>query len=55
MTNIQQQAQQALDSLNESVHEALDKKRRLGQYAVIWQNNKVVRIFEDDKTLKKEG
>ena len=27
-----------LDSLQKAVSDALDKKRRLGQYAVVWKN-----------------
>ncbi len=50
MTDIQLQAQAVMKSLNESVHEALDKKRRLGQYAVIWKDGKAVRLFDEEKT-----
>ena len=56
MTAIQEQAQKVMDSLNRSVEEALDKKRRLGQYAVVWQDGKVVRLFEaDDSTSDEKG
>lgn len=48
MTATQEQAQKVMDSLNKSVLEALDKKRRLGQYAVIWQNGKIVKTLADD-------
>jgi hypothetical protein len=27
-----------LDTLQDAVNKALDKKRRLGQYAVVWKN-----------------
>lgn len=50
MTAIQEQAKKVMDSLNKSVDEALDRKRRLGQYAVIWQDGKVVRLFEENDT-----
>lgn len=36
--------QQALDALRSAVSEALDRKRRLGQYAVIWRDGQAVRI-----------
>ena len=36
--------QRALDALRSAVAEALDRKRRLGQYAVIWRDGHVVRI-----------
>jgi len=34
----------ALDALRNAVAEALERKRRLGQYAVIWRDGRVVRI-----------
>lgn len=48
MTDLQEQAQKTMDSLNKSVAEALDKKKRLGQYAVIWEDGKIGRLFEED-------
>jgi hypothetical protein len=33
---------QALEILRQSVAKALEKKRRLGQYAVVWKNGKPV-------------
>ena len=48
MTPIEQFAQQALESLQKSVTEALDRKRRLGQYAVVWKDGKVVHLFEEE-------
>ena len=40
--------QRALDALRSAVAEALERKRRLGQYAVFWQDGRVVRIEADD-------
>ncbi len=40
--------QQALDALRSAVAEALERKRRLGQYAVIWRDGHVVQIDPDD-------
>ena len=40
--------QRALDALRTAVAEALDRKRRLGQYAVIWRDGHVVRINPGD-------
>lgn len=54
MTKVQLQAQAAMKSLNESVHDALERKRRLGQYAVIWQDGKIMRLFDDENTDGKE-
>ena len=34
--------------LRQAVAEALDRKRRLGQYAVFWQDGKVVRVEAKD-------
>ncbi|MBW6520850.1 MAG: hypothetical protein K0A99_07540 [Desulfoarculaceae bacterium] len=39
--------QQMLDCLKQAVAQALDKKKRLGQYAVFWEDGKPVLIGED--------
>ena len=39
-----------LESLRNAVAKALEKKRRLGQYAVIWRDGKPVFIGEDAPT-----
>ena len=52
--NIQQQAQQALESLQKSVQETLERKRRLGEYAVVWKDGKIVRLFDEDTTATKK-
>ena len=36
-----------LEMLRQAVRKILDKKQRLGQYAVIWRNGKPVRTDED--------
>ena len=54
MTEIEKKAEIILRSLNKSVQEALDKKKRLGQYAVVWRDKKVVRLFENDDVLVKD-
>ena len=36
--------QRALDALRRPVAEALDRKRRLGQYAIVSQDGRAVRI-----------
>lgn len=36
-----------LSSLKEAVANALEKKRKLGQYAVVWEDNKLVYRGED--------
>ena len=40
-------AQRQLNTLRQAVRNALERKRRLGHYAVIWQDGKPVRIGED--------
>ncbi|HXI12073.1 MAG TPA: hypothetical protein VNM92_05450 [Thermoanaerobaculia bacterium] len=45
--------QQALDALRSAVAEALDRKRRLGQYAVIWRDGQVVRIEPEEEAPSK--
>lgn len=39
--------QKILETLQKAVNEALDKKKRLGQYAVIWRDNRPVAIGEN--------
>jgi len=36
-----------LDSLKQAVTKDLEKKKRLGQYAVIWEDGKPVLLGED--------
>ncbi|WP_295623579.1 hypothetical protein [uncultured Nitrosomonas sp.] len=45
--NLSDKGQIILDSLQQAVTKTLERKRRLGQYAVIWQNGKPVMIGED--------
>ena len=35
------EAQHALASLRKTVHDTLERKRKLGQYAVIWRQNRI--------------
>ena len=48
MKHVPVTSQQALDALRSAVAEALERKRRLGQYAVIWRDGQVVRIEPDE-------
>jgi len=53
-----QDSQAMLDTLKIAVNKTLDKKKRLGQYAVVWSDDKAVLIGTDDenkvqKTLNK--
>jgi hypothetical protein len=49
-----QEGQQTLEMLRRSVSKALEKKRRLGQYAVVWKNGKPV-ATGGDAPEKKEA
>ena len=42
------QAERTLAVLRQAVAEALDRKRRLGQYAVFWEGGQVVRVEAKD-------
>ena len=42
MAEIDEFTRQGLDSLRQSVAEALERKRRLGHYAVFWRDGRVV-------------
>jgi hypothetical protein len=56
MTHLSIEDQQALNALRHAVAEALDRKRRLGQYAVIWRDGRVVRVeAEAIASLEKPG
>lgn len=48
MSALPADCQQALDALRTAVAEALERKRRLSQYAVIWENGRVVRLEPED-------
>jgi hypothetical protein len=41
------ETQKALETLQKVATETLDRKRRLGHYAVIWQDGRSVAIGED--------
>ena len=41
------EGQRQLETLRQAVGKALEKKRRLGQYAVIWKNGKPLVQGED--------
>ncbi len=47
MTNIPPDTQKILDTLRKVAAETLERKRRLGHYAVIWRNGKPELIGED--------
>jgi hypothetical protein len=48
MTPLSAEDQRALDALRSAVAETLERKRRLGQYAVIWRDGQAARIEPED-------
>jgi hypothetical protein len=51
-TTPSEESKQMLESLRKAVAKALEKKRRLGQYAVVWRDGKPVFIGEDAPETK---
>jgi hypothetical protein len=45
------EAQTILNALQQAVAKNLEKKRRLGQYAVTWKNGRPVQAGEDTPTV----
>nr|WP_299246379.1 hypothetical protein [uncultured Halomonas sp.] len=41
MKVLSEEALLALESLQETVNETLERKRKLGQYAVVWRDGKI--------------
>ena len=52
MTETQRLSQQAKEVLQCAVAEALERKRLLGQYAIIYQNGELIRL-EPKEMIKK--
>lgn len=47
MKVIDENTQKMLDSLTKIVAETLDRKQRLGEYAVIWKEGKPIKTIEE--------
>jgi hypothetical protein len=47
MSRFSEETQKILEMLREVAAETLERKRRLGHYAVVWQDGKPVAIGED--------
>ncbi|MBF0428631.1 MAG: hypothetical protein HQL94_06875 [Magnetococcales bacterium] len=52
MDTISPKDRQILDSLKKAVADALERKRLLGQYAVIWKDGQVVTLRGNDLLVK---
>jgi len=48
MSPLSVEDQRALDALRRAVADALERKRRLGQYAVIWQDGRPVQVIPEE-------
>jgi hypothetical protein len=48
VTELSLSDQQVVNALRDAVAEALERKRRLGQYAVIWRDGRVVRLQPEE-------
>ena len=54
MTQLTADTQKMLDSLRTAVAENLERKRRLGQYVVIWEEGRPV-LMGDDAPAQQAG
>ncbi len=54
MSRPSQDTKEALAALQRAVEKALERKRRLGQYAVIWQDGKPA-VLGEEKPKTMEG
>ncbi len=54
MTLYNEEDRKVLESLQKSVTKALDRKRRLGQYAVVWKDGKPFYIGPNPPTDQAE-
>jgi len=50
MSKASPDTQAILDCLRKTAHETLDRKRRLGQYAVVWENGHVRKLQPGDNS-----
>lgn len=48
MNDLEKLAEEAREALQQAVFDALDRKRRLGQYAVIYENDRVLHIGPEE-------
>ena len=55
MSTVSAEDLKVLDALRSAVAEALERKRRLGQYAVIWRDGHVVRLNPDGTESRVDG
>lgn len=46
--------QAMLNCLQKTIHETLERKRRLGQYAIIAENGRIIKLQPDSQTVNEE-
>ncbi|MGB0713634.1 MAG: hypothetical protein ACPGUC_08755 [Gammaproteobacteria bacterium] len=49
-TPLSAETQRMLEALRTAVDKALERKRQLGQYAVVWKDGRVVRLEAEEQT-----
>lgn len=49
------ETQAILECLDRAVEKALDRKRRLGQYAVVWEDGQIKELRFDESDSKRTG
>ena len=54
MTDLQQRAEFVKAALTKAVADALDRKRRLGQYAVIWRDGKPYCLRPEERAAEEK-
>ena len=54
MRSLTEETQVILDALKRTAAETLDRKRRLGHYAVVWRDGKPVLIGDDAPNIQGE-
>lgn len=55
MTKIPADTKKILDLLRQVASDTLEKKRRLGHYAVVWRDGKSVLVGEDAPDIKQDS
>lgn len=49
---LSKQSETVLKSLQRAVTAALERKRKLGQYAVLWDGNTTKKVYLDESTVE---
>ena len=49
---MKKESERILEAMKSAVFDELEKKRRLEHYAVVWKNNRIVIIENNDKIIR---